>query len=133
MADRARRLDASRGEVRAPWRLLKTLFRWATVSIAGVLAFLGVLAGYLMAASFLCAALVKPFAPGRVGLWRLDGDHFSLRLGFVAPPPVQGEEILGWWIVPLGLVLGAALFWLTPRLARWAIRRFRRTPLVSAR
>ena len=120
------------GRSRSPWLLLRSLFRWATVSIVGFLAFLGVLTGYVLAAGFLCAALVKPFAPARVGLWR-GGDELSLHLGFVSARPSQGEELLGWWIVPLGLLLGAAAFWLTRRLARWAIRRFRRTPLVPGR
>ena len=117
----------------SPWLLARGLLRWATVSIAGGLALAGLLIGWLVAACFVCAALIKPFAPHRVGLWRLSGDEVSLRLGLVAPPPQQGEELLGWWIVPLGLALGALALWLTPRFGRWAIRRFGRTPILPAR
>jgi len=120
------------GRSESPWLLVKGLCRWATVSIAGAFAFLGLIIGYVVAASFLCAALVKPFAPDRVGLW-MAGDEISLHLGLVEPPPAQGNEVLGWWIVPLGLLLGAAALWLTRWLARWAIRRFRREPLAAAR
>ncbi len=118
---------------RSSWLLSRGLMRWAVVSVAGSVALLGVIIGYLLAASLFCAALVKPFAPGRVGLWRLAEGEFSLHLGLVAPPPAQGEELLGWWIVPLGLLLGAAAAWLTPRFGRWAIRRFRRAPLALTR
>ena len=121
------------GHSRSPGLLLRSLFRWATVSVAGGFALLGLITGYVLAASFFIAALVKPLAPGRVGLWWLPGGEISLHLGFVAPPPPRGEELLGWWIVPMGLVLGAGALWLTPRFGRWAIRRFRRTPLVPTR
>jgi HAAS domain-containing protein len=116
---------------RSPWLLLASLFRWATVSIAGSLVLLPVAVGYVAAASLFIAALIKPFAPERVGLWRIDRDEISLHLGLVEGPPPHGEELLGWWIVPLGLLVGAAAFGLAWWFGRWAIRRFRRDPLAS--
>lgn len=127
------RLLADAGKGGSPWLLLRAVWRWAATSVIGGLALLGLVAGYLVAASFFLAALVKPFAPERVGLWRLNGEDFSLRLGLVAARQSQGVEILGWWIVPLGLLLGAGAGWLTPRAARWAIRRLRPTSLTQAR
>jgi hypothetical protein len=106
----------------SPWLLATALLRWASVSAAG----------YLLAAGFFIAALVKPFAPGRVGLWRT-ADALSLHLGLAGGPAPRGEELLGWWIVPIGLLLGAAAAWLTARLARWAIRRFRPQPFAAVR
>ena len=38
----------------------------------------------------------------------------SLRLGFGSAPP-GGRELLGWWIVPIGLVVGCGLVMLTTR------------------
>jgi uncharacterized membrane protein len=117
----------------SPWLLARGLFRWASVSVAGSVALLGLVIGYVVAGSFFVAALVKPFAPGRAGLWRLAGGEISLRLGLVASPPPAGEELLGFWIVPLGLLLGSAAAWLTARLARGAIRRFRPGSPVPSR
>ena len=64
--------------------------------------------GYLASACFLIAALHKPFAPARVGLWHFN-DEFSLHLGFGASPiALPGTELLGWWLVPAGVLLGSA-------------------------
>jgi hypothetical protein len=46
-------------------------------------------------------------------------------MGFGTPP--EGfHELLGWWIVPIGIVLGAGLYLLTIRFGRWGIRHLRR-------
>jgi hypothetical protein len=59
-------------------------------------------------------------------------DGFSLHLGFSASPP-DGQELMGWWLVPVGLSVGAACVWLMMRFGRWCIRRFRPAPPVAAR
>jgi len=117
------------GRSGSPWPMLCGILRWATVSGAGLFAALGLAVGLVISASFFVAALHKPFAPSRAGLWRLDDGSLSLRLGFGAPAP--GLELLGWWIVPLGLLLGACGLWLTLQFGRWCIRRYRRTPLEA--
>src|SRR5262249_46033607 len=81
---------------------LKTIYRWARLSIAGFAAFVVTVLGYATAAVFAYAALAKPFAPHRVGLWRLpDPNDFSFSLGAVDQPGAR--ELLGWWIIPIGL------------------------------
>jgi len=50
----------------------------------------------------------------------------SLQLGF-GSAPAGGREILGWWIMPIGLVLGCGLVMLTTRYALWCARRYRRS------
>ncbi len=109
----------------SPWLILGGIFRWAALSSAGLLMLLGSLVGYALAASFSISALMKPFAPDSVGLWRLteSADSFSLKLGPGSPP--SGDELLGWWIVPLGLLIGAGLFLLTTRFGLWGLRRLR--------
>ncbi len=116
------RLLVRAGRSRSPWLLLWSLFRWAAVSVAGICVLIPVIGGYLVAASFFIAALVKPFAPDRVGLWRLSNDEFSLRLGLTATVPPRGQELLGWAIVPLGLIVGSGTFLLAVWFGRWAIR-----------
>jgi hypothetical protein len=111
----------------SPWLIFTSIFRWATVSVAGFFAFLGVLVGFVLSASFFIAALAKPFFPDRTGLWRVAADSVSLHLGLASGPPPAGQELLGWWIVPSGLLVGVGGVWLTTRFGRWCIRRFRRT------
>jgi len=126
------RLEGSR----SPLRMLDGLFRWASLSLAGVFALLGSLAGYAFGLLCMLLALLKPLHPQTVGLWKfLDktGDvEFSLRLGF-SPAPQNGQELLSWWIVPIGLASGFICLLLTTSFARWCVRQFRRgkAPLRS--
>jgi len=111
----------------SPWLVLKGIIHWAGISLAGVFVFFASLAGYLLAGSFAISALMKPFGPGRVGLWGLNEapDSFSLVLGPAGPSPA-GTELLGWWIIPLGLLMGVGLFLLTARFSLWSLRKFQR-------
>lgn len=108
----------------SPWLIVKGIFRWAALSSAGLFVLLGSFVGYALAACFALSGLRKPFAPDRVGLWRIGPDEVSLRLGFGSPP--SGTELLGWWIVPLGLLIGAGLLLLTTRFGLWSLRKFQR-------
>lgn len=109
----------------SPWLVSKGLLSWAALSSAGVFVFLGSLAGYALAAALTLCALRKPFAPERVGLWKTGPDSVSLTLGFADPP--SGTELLGWWIVPLGLLMGTGIFLLTARAAGWFLQRFKQS------
>jgi hypothetical protein len=112
-------------------QILKSLFRWA--SLAGFLVLLGSLAGYFLGIVFVLCALLKPFHPRTAGLWVIPdgvGDFtISVRLGFGNPP--AGREVLGWWIVPLGLIAGCGLVMLTTRFAVWCVRRYRRPSVLQ--
>jgi hypothetical protein len=123
----------ARAEVsRSPLQILKSLFRWASLSIAGFCVLLGSLFGYLVGIVFLLCALLKPLHPHTAGLWVIPGGagdvEISLRLGFGSIP--AGREVLGWWIVPLGLVAGCGLVMLTTRFAVWCTRRYRRPSVL---
>ena len=60
----------ARAEVsRSPVRIVASLFRWASLSVAGLLVLLGSIAGYALAAAFILAAMLKPFHPKTAGLW----------------------------------------------------------------
>ncbi len=116
----------------SPWLVLQGIVRWAALSSAGLFVLMTSFVGYALAAVFTFCALRKPFAPARVGLWRLDSpaDSFSLTLGFGAPP--AGTELLGWWMIPLGLAVGPGLFLLTARFGLWSLRKFQRLSPLSA-
>lgn len=125
---RTQSLLAKAGSSSSPWTLIRGLLLLATQNVVGFLALIGLLFGYLVTLSFFCAALVKPFAPDKTGLWWLHGEEISLRIGLSMGEPPRGVEILGWWIIPIGLFLGGLAFWLTRRFGRWAIRRSKKTP-----
>lgn len=101
----------------SPVLILKTVMRWAMMSVAGFGTFLLGLIGYALALGFLTAAIMKPIFPDSVGLWAVNG----VVLGVLSSPP-EGPELLGWWIIPVGLVLGASLLVGTTHFLRWALR-----------
>jgi HAAS domain-containing protein len=111
---------------RSPFLILESCFRWAEVSVRGFLTLLLAVTGYGLSVPFVLAALLKPFRPDRVGLWKLAEapSTYSLRMGFGASP--AGTELLGWWLVPLGLVAGTGLLILTTWFGLWSLRRFAR-------
>ena len=121
----------ARAEIsRSPLRLLDSLFRWATMSVAGSLVLTGAITGYFVGLVFLAVAVLKLFHPATAGLWALrDGagdPELSVRMGFGAAPS-NAHELLGWWIVPLGMVIGCGLVMLTTRFSIGCVRMYRRS------
>jgi hypothetical protein len=124
----------SRAEItRSPVRILEGLFRWASLSIAGFFVMLGSIVGYFLGIVFVLCALLKPFHAETAGLWTSRDSNndlsFSIRLGF-GNVPVNKQEVLGRWIVPIGLVVGCGLVILTTRFALWCARRYRRSRVL---
>jgi len=108
---------------RAPWVILRGVFHWATLSLRGFLVFMVCIVGYMFGGSFLIAALAKPLNP-RVGLWMLDNGTYSLALGMTGRA-MDGHELLGWSLIPIGLSLGGGTILLTTHFGLWSIRSFR--------
>jgi uncharacterized membrane protein len=124
----------ARAEVsRSPVQVLASLFRWASLSVAGFYVLLGSILGYFFGVVFVLCALLKPFHAQTAGLWVFRDSNGNLmtsfRLGF-GSPPVAGRDVLGWWIVPIGLVVGCGLLMLTTRLALWCARVYRRSHVL---
>jgi hypothetical protein len=121
----------ARAEVsRSPVQILEILFRCASLSVAGFFVFIASIVGYFLGTALVLCALLKPVHPRTAGLWIIpagtEDSSMSLRLGFGSAPS-NGREVLGWWIVPLGLVLGCGLVMLTTRFGLWCVRRYRKT------
>jgi hypothetical protein len=118
---------------RSPVKILRNLFRWASLSVAGFFVLAISVLGYFLGAVFIMVAALKPFHPQTAGLWLLRdnaGDpEISLRLGFGTVPPA-GRDLLGWLVVPVGLLAGCAMVVLTTRLALWCARHYRRSRLL---
>lgn len=114
---------------RSPLLILRTLFRWASLSFAGFCVLMASLVGYFLSLSMLVCALLRPIHPSTAGLWQIPNPandfSISLRLGFATVPP-GSRDLLGWWIVPIGIVGGIGLFLLTGLFGLWSIQRLRR-------
>jgi uncharacterized membrane protein len=121
----------ARAEVsRSPLQILRSLFRWASLSVAGFFVLLGSIVGYFFGVVFILVALLKPLHPHTAGLWIFpngSGDvEMSFRLGF-GSVPVGGRDVLGWWIIPIGMAAGCGLVMLTTHIAVWFVRQYRRS------
>jgi len=83
--------------------------------------------GYFGMGTLWAAALEKVLAPSRGGLWYTPGDFWSMTLLVGGDPPAGARELLGWWVVPLALLAGWGVKYVSDRLARWWIGRYRRS------
>ncbi|HTR25714.1 MAG TPA: hypothetical protein VMI10_17190 [Terriglobales bacterium] len=115
---------------RSPILLIRGLAHWASMSAAGMLALFGCLVGYLLGGSFLLAGFLKPIHSHSAGLWKLGEGSYSLRLGF-GSAPANATELLGWWMLPLGLLLGGGACFLTTQIVLWCAREFRKNRAVT--
>lgn len=121
------RVAAQSLDRRSPVGVLKAIVRLARLSMRGAFTLLISLIGYAFAASWLITALAKPFSPQRVGLWFLPGKSGDLSLSLGSHSgSTAGHDLLGWWIVPVGLLVGMAAGYLTYRYDLYAIRRMAR-------
>jgi hypothetical protein len=112
---------------RSPILLLRLVTLWARRSLEGVAALTVAFIGYGIALVALGCAFFKPFMPSRIGLWMWEitpGDP-SFQLGRVSVPPADARELLGWYIVPFGLVIGGLALVATTRYLRAKVRRYR--------
>lgn len=121
----------ARAEVsRSPLRILKSLFHWASLSIAGFFVLIGSFLGYFVGAVLMLVAALKLIHPHTAGLWIFPQANseldISLRLGF-GSVPATGRDLLGWWIVPIGWIGGGALVMLTTYIAIWFVRQYRKS------
>jgi hypothetical protein len=121
------RVAAEVEEDRSPLTVLRGVGRLMRLSVYGAFTGLVSFVGYALAASFLITAMVKPFWRDHAGFWRVPddkgGDAFSL--GINSAP--NGHELLGWWIIPIGIFMGLLLGWLTWRFGIFSVRRMRRS------
>lgn len=119
----------------SPVVILRAALRWATTGLEGFAVFVIALIGYATGVSFLLLALMKPFFPANTGLWvGPDQFNFSFRMGATMTNPASPvHEVLGWWLIPVCLVIGSLSLVLTTKLLQFLFRRFRwNAPFSSA-
>ncbi len=81
--------------------------------------------GYFGMGTLWAGALEKILAPSRGGLWYTPGDFWSITLVVGGNPPAGARELLGWWLVPIALLGGWAVKYVSDRVAQWWIGRYR--------
>ena len=120
----------ARAEVsRSPVRILRSVFHLASLSFAGFFVLLTTIAGYTLGVVALLAGFMKLVHPHTAGVWLMQaGDdlEISVRMGF-GSVPAAGREVLGKWLVPVGLVVGCGLLVLTTKFSVWCMQRFRKS------
>ncbi|HKV94704.1 MAG TPA: hypothetical protein VJW20_19320 [Candidatus Angelobacter sp.] len=113
---------------RSPAWLFPVLLCWAPLSINGLLALIGLISMYFLGLVLVLCALLKPLHRS-AGVWVLSNGDISFRLGF-GSPPAGGRDLLGWWVVPIGLALGCGLVLLTSRFVHWCARKYRKSGIA---
>ena len=104
---RAERIVGRLETSRSPWTVALVAWRTATLSLEAFLVFLGSFTLYALSLSFLATAAMKPFWPDKVGFWVAPD---TVSIGMTSHP--VGPELLGWRIIPVGLVIGLIVGWL---------------------
>jgi uncharacterized membrane protein len=97
----------------SPVTLLRATLRVATKGVTGILVFFCAVFGYFTGGVLLIAAIVKPFAPSHVGVftnttktvWQKTGQVSTGIQTTISPR----HDILGWWVIPLSLIVGVIL------------------------
>ena len=110
----------------SPLVILRACLRWAKTGVEGTAVFFIALFGYMMGAGFLLLALLKPIFPNHTGLWvGPNVFDFSFRMGLsTGYPPPTVHEVLGWWFIPVSLVLGSLTILATTKVIRVLMKRF---------
>jgi len=113
----------------SPLLILRATIRWAMISVAGFFTFIFGLLGYGLAVGFIICAVMKPFLWEKVGLWVHSN---GLTMGTISSTET-GQELMGWWIIPFGLIVGPLFLIGTTRFLRWMLRfASRGTPLLRS-
>ena len=105
----------------SPTVLLRAALRLATKGISGIFISFCAVFGYAFGIGFLLVGIIKPLAPAHTGLWLQNGVVVSSGALVVIPPP-PAHEVLGWWLIPVALVLGTLVSLVTTFMIRLSLR-----------
>lgn len=96
--------------------IVRAVSHLAVSTIRGFFAALGILVGYLTAFCFVALAVLKPVFPNNVGFQFVHGVPVGLGAHFPMSPDIDLRG--GYWIIPIALFFGLAIFVGTQRGAR---------------
>ena len=102
--------------------------RWTFSILAGVVVLVVSAAGYSFGGLLVIAGIAKVMWPKGTGLWETVNTDGTQTLGLSGgsgnvPPANNAHDILGWWLLPIGLILGPVLIYATYRFGRWSVRK----------
>ena len=101
----------------SPRVVMRGIQRWSRVSGWGLALFITGVAGYATGFALLLCGIGKIIAPSQFGGW-VGHAHFDI--GVNNDPAAR--DVLGWWLVPIGLIGGPALVLGTTWVLRWTLR-----------
>ena len=102
----------------SPRVVMRGVQRWSRVSGWGLALFIVGVAGYATGFALILCGIGKIIAPSQFGGWV--GPHDLFNIGVNNDPAAR--DVLGLWLVPIGLVGGPALVLGTTRVLRWTLR-----------
>jgi uncharacterized membrane protein len=105
----------------SPLVLLRASLRLATKSVFGIFVLFCSVFGYSFGAGFVVVALSKAICPAHTGVWVQDGQVVSAG-AFIYGVSPMAHEVLGLWIIPLGLIAGSFTLLMTTFLIRTSLR-----------
>jgi hypothetical protein len=118
---------------RSPQLVVRSILRWASLSLGGMAVFMLSGIGYCIGGMIFVIGLLKALLPKQAGL-NIDydpGHSFSAGFG-TGSGPHTGHDPIGLWLIPICLVLGSGILLLTFRLGIWSLRFFARPRRVTA-
>jgi hypothetical protein len=107
----------------SPLLIVLTTLRLATKTALGLIAFLLGFFGYGLGLGLVVCAVLKPFFPQNIGLF-VGARGVNLA---AVPAPDRADELLGWWVIPIDLLVGVLAVLGTTMFLRWMLR-FARSP-----
>ena len=118
---------------RSPAMVFRSILRWATLSIVGLVVLILSGVGYCVGGILAVIGLLKLFFPRQAGL-NIDyqNGHF-LSAGFGAGSgPHTGHDPIGLWLIPICLVLGGGILFMTYKFGSWSLRKLWRPRRVAS-
>jgi len=120
----------------SPELVMRSILRWASLSLGGMAVFMLSGIGYCLGGVIFVMGLLKAFFPKQAGLNIDYNPGHSLSAGFGAGSgPHTGHDPLGLWLIPICLLLGGGILFVTFRFGLWTLRWFarpRRAPALAA-
>jgi hypothetical protein len=110
--------------------ILRAVWHVAMSGVSGFFAGFLVFSGAFIGATLVVLGLLKPIFPDNIGFWvnnesALKGFDLAFRMGY--GPGVRNEHLAGgYWVMPICLVAGFGLLYLTYRGARAFLKWWRR-------